>query len=260
MWSIPDYPALFWITAVIGVMLFGIAKAGFAGGVGILATPLVSLTVGVAEAAAILLPLLVIIDIMALFYYRRDFDRKAMKLLIPAALAGILAGSLFFRSFMGKDHILRLGMGILALLFVLFQVTRSFILGKMAKRNPSRIEGLFWGTVSGFTSTISHSGGPPLAIYLLPQRFPKNVYVGTTAIFFAVTNAVKLAPYAVLGLLRPTNFMTVVLLVPFCFISVLIGVYLNRRFTETWFLRVVYAILFLSSIQLIWTGLAALGR
>lgn len=258
--TIPDYPVLFWITAVIGVMLFGIGKAGFAGGVGILATPLVALTVGVAEAAAILLPLLIIIDILALFYYRRDFDRSAMKILIPAALAGILAGSLFFRSFMGKDHALRLGMGLLALLFVLFQVTRAFILGKMAKRNPGRVEGFFWGAISGFTSTISHSGGPPLAIYLLPQRFPKNIYVGTTAIFFAVTNAVKLVPYAVLGLLRPSNVMTVVLLVPLCFISVLIGVYLNRRFNETWFLRVVYAILFLSSVQLIWTGLTGVWK
>ena len=92
----------------------GVAKAGFAGGVGTLATPLVSLTIGVAQAAAILLPLLIVIDILALFYYRRDFDRRSMRGLYPGALS--LASSraaLFFRSLMGKDDVLRVGIGIL---------------------------------------------------------------------------------------------------------------------------------------------------
>jgi hypothetical protein len=258
--TVPDYPAAFWITAAIGVMLFGISKAGFAGGVGMLATPLVALTITVAEAAALLLPLLIIIDILALFYYRRDFDRKSIKITIPGSLLGILVGSLFFGWFAGKDQVLRLGIGLLALIFVVFQVARGFILGKMSKRHPGTIEGLSWSAIAGFTSTISHAGGPPLAIYLLPQRFPKHIYVGTTAVFFAVTNAVKLLPYAALGILRPSNFIVVALLSPLCLVSVRIGVWLNRRFDETWFTRLVYTVLFLSALQLIWSGLSNLDR
>ncbi len=248
------YPAAFWAAAITAVLLLGISKAGFAGGVGTLATPLVALTITVAEAAAILLPLLIFTDILALFYYRRDFDSKSMRVLIPGALIGIFAGSLFFRSFTGKDDVLRIGIGTIALLFVIFQVAREYVFGKI-KHAPGVLEGVGMGTLTGFTSTISHAGGPPLAVYLLPQRFPKHIYVGTTAIFFAVTNAVKLVPYSMLGLLKASSIGTIVLLAPFCIIGVKLGVWLNRRVSEVWFMRLVYSILFLSGIQLIWTGI-----
>jgi uncharacterized protein len=256
-WTIPDYPASFWLVAIVAVLLIGIAKAGFAGGVGTLATPLVSLTIGVAQAAAILLPLLILTDVLALFYYRRDFDRRSIKILIPGALVGILAGGLFFRSLMGKDNYLRLGIGILSLLFVIFQVARGFILGKASRRNPGALEGAAMGAITGFTSTISHSGGPPLAIYLLPQRFSKHIYVGTSAVFFAFTNCLKLIPYSILGLLKTGNLATIAILAPLCYVGVRVGVFLNRRFDETWFMRLVYTVLFLSGLQLIWMGITS---
>jgi uncharacterized protein len=254
--TLPDYPVLFWITASVAVLLFGIAKAGFAGGISIIATPLVSLTIGVAEAAAILLPLIIIADWLALFYYRRDFDRRSIKVLMPGALLGIFAGALFFRSFMGKDNILRTGIGILALLFVLFQIAKRIIMGRLEKRHPRAIEGVLMGTVTGFTSTIAHAGGPPMAVYLLPQQFPKNVYVGTTALFFTITNVLKLIPYGMLGLLKVGNLWTIALLSPLCYVGVRLGVYLNRRFSDVWFMRLVYTILLLSGIQLVWSGIA----
>jgi uncharacterized membrane protein YfcA len=251
----PDYPVLFWITASIAVLLFGISKAGFAAGVGVLATPLVSLTVGVAEAAAILLPLLIVTDMLALFYYRRDFDKRSIKVLIPGGLAGILLGAFFFEFLKGRDDLLRLGIGTLALVFVAFQATRKIIFGTIQKHRPRLLEGLFMGTAGGFTSTIAHAGGPPVAIYLLPQQLPKHIYVGTTAVFFAITNAVKLIPYGVLGLLRPGNLLTVFMLAPLTYIGVRLGVYLNRRVNEVWFMRLVYILLFFSGIQLLWSGL-----
>lgn len=246
------------MAAIAAVLLLGIAKAGFAGGMGMLATPLVAMTVGVAQAAAVLLPLLITIDILALFYYRRDFDRRSMKVLIPGCLLGVIAGTLFFRSFMGRDAILRLGIGSLTMVFVLFQAARGYIFGYLGQHRPGRLEGLAMGAVTGFTSTIAHAGGPPLTVYLLPQKFSKQIFVGTSAVFFAVTNAVKLIPYAGLGLLRTTEVMTIVLLAPLCYVGVRLGVYLNRRFSETWFARVVYAALVLSALELIWTGIAKL--
>lgn len=256
--AIPSYPAAFWMAAVTAVLLLGVAKAGFAGGMGMLATPLVAITVGVAEAAAILLPLLITIDVLALFYYRRDFDRRSMKILIPGSLFGILCGTLFFRSFMGRDAVLRLGIGILTMVFVLFQMGRSYLFGYLEQHRPGRLEGLAMGALTGFTSTIAHAGGPPLTVYLLPQKFSKQIFVGTSAVFFAVTNAVKLIPYAGLGLLRSGNVTTVVLLAPLCYVGVRLGVYLNRRFSERWFTRLVYGALILSALELIWTGAAGI--
>jgi uncharacterized membrane protein YfcA len=256
MFTLPAYPALFWITASIAVLLFGISKAGFAAGVGMLATPLVALTIGVAEAAGILLPLLIITDMLSLFYYRRDFDRHSIKVLIPGGLIGILLGGLFFEFLRGRDDLLRLGIGVLALLFVGFQVTRKIITGKIEKHRPRAAEGLVMGAAGGFTSTLAHAGGPPIAVYLLPQQLPKHIYVGTNAVFFAITNAVKLIPYAMLGLLRPGNIATVAILAPLTYIGVRLGVYLNRRVNETWFMRLVYALLFFSGLQLIWSGMA----
>ena len=252
--AIPHYPLLFWITAVAAVLLFGISKAGFAGGVGVLATPLLSLTVGVVEAAAILLPLLIATDILALFYYRRDFDHRSVRRLIPGGLAGILLGGLFFQFLRGRDDALKAGIGVLALLFVAFQATKKIIFGKIETHHPGSAEGLLMGAVAGFTSTIAHAGGPPIAVYLLPQRFPKHIYVGTTAVFFAITNTVKLIPYGMLGLLKPGNLGAIVVLLPLTYVGVRLGVYLNRRVNDVWFMRLVYTILFFSGIQLVWSA------
>ncbi len=254
--AVPHYPALFWITACIAVLLFGISKAGFAAGVGVLATPLVSVTVGVAEAAAILLPLLIITDMLSLFYYRRDFDRRSIKVLIPGGLVGIFLGGLFFQFLRERDDLMRLGIGGLALGFVAFQAVRKMIAGSIQKRRPHVAEGVVMGAAAGFTSTIAHAGGPPIAIYLLPQQLQKHIYVGTNAVFFAITNAIKLIPYAMLGLLRPGNLATIAILAPLTYIGVRLGVYLNRRVNEVLFMRLVYVLLFLSGLQLLWSGLA----
>ncbi|MCX8022820.1 MAG: sulfite exporter TauE/SafE family protein [Syntrophorhabdaceae bacterium] len=255
---IPEYPIAFWFSASIAVILIGIAKAGFAGGVSVLAIPLVSLTISVPEAAALLLPLLILTDILAFFYYRRDFDRRCIKILLPGAMIGISAGGMLFSFFIGKDYILKMCIGILAVLFVLFQISRMYIMGIMEKHRPHSLEGLLMGAFSGFTSTIAHAGGPPLAMFLLPQKMPKDLYVGTTAVFFAVTNVLKLIPYSILGILKVGNIATIALLSPLCYVGVRLGVYLNRHFTERWFNVLIYTILFISGIQLIWVGISHL--
>ena len=107
------------------------------------------------------------------------------------------------------------------------------------------------GAIGGFTSTLAHAGGPPITIYLLPQRLPRNLFVGTTVITFFIINLVKLIPYSVLGLLQVGNLLTVLILSPFAFIGVRIGIYLNRRFEDAWFNRIIYVILFLTGLQLV---------
>ena len=153
------------------------AKAGFGGGIGIIATPLLALAMPVADAAALMLPLLIACDVFAIRHYRENYDRKSIKRLLPGACIGIGAGA-FFGYFSQHERILEVGLGALALVFVLFQVGRSFVLGAAQKRHPCPAEGVLMGAFSGFTSTIAHAGAPPVVVYLLPQQLPRQQFVG----------------------------------------------------------------------------------
>ncbi len=249
--SIPEYSLLFWITASIAVIMIGIAKAGFGGGVGVVATPLVAITLPVAEAAALLLPLLIMADMFALYFYSRTYDRPSVKLLLSGALVGIALGAFFFSNFSDNEQVMRTGMGLVALLFVLFQLTRRIIFGVLETYRPPAPAGVAIGVVSGFVSTLAHVGGPPAAIYLLPQKFPKHIFVGTNVIIFTTVNWVKLIPYGYLGLLHVGNLTTIALLAPLCLVGVRLGLFLNKRVNEYWFNMIVYIFLLLTGIQLI---------
>ncbi|MDP6777775.1 MAG: sulfite exporter TauE/SafE family protein [Candidatus Latescibacteria bacterium] len=249
--TVPDYPTAFWFLACFSVVFVGIAKAGFGGGIAIIATPLIALAVPVVDAAAILLPLLIVCDVFAVIHYRNRFDRRSIKLLLPGSVLGIGVGAAFFGYFMDDERILQIGLGVLSVVFVLFQATRAVIFGALARRRPHAAEGVAMGAVSGFTSTLAHAGGPPVAIHLLPQQFPRDLYVGTTVIFFAVVNQIKLIPYFGLGLIQSGHLVTIAILAPLSYVGVRLGIFLNRRFSEIWFNRVVYTMLLLTGIQLI---------
>jgi uncharacterized protein len=231
--------------------MVGISKAGFGGGVGAVATPLMALTISVTDAAAILLPLLIIADFFSLRHYWKVYDRHSMKLLLPGGLIGIMIGALFFGYFSDNERILKMGLGAIALAFVMFQVIRSLLLGAMIKSRPADPVGVALGVAAGFTSTLAHAGGPPATMYLLPQQLPRHLFVGTNVLFFALLNLVKLAPYAYLGLLRVGNITTILILAPLAYVGVRLGVYLNKRFTDRWFNRLVYSLLFLTGLELV---------
>lgn len=248
---LPDYPALFWVTAAIAIIMIGIAKAGFGGGVGAVATPLMALTISVTDAAAILLPLLIVADIFSIRHYRSYYDTRSLKLMIPGAVVGVILGSIFFGYFDDNERILRMGLGVLSLVFVFYQMIRSLLTGVLVKSHPPDYAGVALGGAAGFTSTLAHAGGPPATMYLLPQQLPRQIFVGTNVMFFFALNLIKVPAYAYLGLLRMGNLATILILAPFTLIGVSLGVYLNRRFSEKWFNRVVYALLFLAGLELV---------
>ena len=111
------------------------------------------------------------------------------------------------------------------------------------------------GAVAGFTSTIAHAGAPPVVIYLLPQQFPRQIFVGTTVIFFASLNLLKLPLYWGLGLFHADIFKTTLLLAPLAYVGVKLGVFLNQQFSDVWFNRVIYGMLVVTAVQLIWGGI-----
>lgn len=233
------------------MILIGISKAGFGGGVGAIATPLMALTISVTDAAAILLPILIVADLFSLRHYWNVYDRASIRLMLPGAIVGILLGAIFFGYFSDNERKLKLILGIVSLTFVAYQITRSLILGALLKSKPPAWVGVLLGGAAGFTSTLAHAGGPPATIYLLPQQLPRNIFVGTSVIFFFTLNIVKLIPYAALGLLRVGNTSTILVLAPLTFVGVQLGVWLNRRFSDKYFTYVIYALLLLTGIELV---------
>jgi uncharacterized membrane protein YfcA len=244
---------LFYAVAVPAILFVGIQKGGFGSGAGILTTPLVALTIPIPQAAAILLPILLVMDAVGLWAYRGVFSRENMKVILAGGIAGVVLGSLTFRYF--DDAWMRLLLGAIAVAFVL---QRWLGPREAPPKQPSVPRGLFWSAFSGLTSTIAHAGGPPLSVYLLPQRLDRAVMVGTTVIFFAVINAVKVVPYIWLGLFDARNLSTSLVLAPLAPLGIFIGVQLLRRMSDVLFYRVCYGLVMLVGLKLLWDGFAGL--
>ena len=242
----------FYATAVLAILLMGISKGGFGSGAGLFATPLVALTIPIPQAAAILLPILCVMDVAGLWAYRRTFSRENLRLILPGGVLGVVLGTLTFRYF--DEAWIRIILGTIGLGFV----AQRYLLATPKAASTSALKGLFWSAASGLTSTIAHAGGPPLSIYLLPQRMDKALMVGTTVVFFAVINLVKIVPYAWLGLFDARNLATSLVLAPLAPIGIWIGVSLMRRLSEATFYRICYSLLVVVGIKLLWDGVRAL--
>jgi len=249
--SLTEYSIFFWIITIFVTLLIGIGKTGFGGGLVAIATPLMSLTISVAEAAALLLPMLIIADVFAVRHYHDKVDAKNIRILLPAAIIGIVIGAFFFNSFSDKDRILKFSIGVIAVAFVIFQFGKAAIFNNLSNTKPSWTLGSIIGCFAGFTSTLAHVGGPPISIYLLPQGMHRTIYVGTSAIFFFVVNLLKLVAYFILGIITTGNLTIVLLLLPILYLGTLAGVWMLKRFNQVWFNRIIYILLFLTGIQLI---------
>jgi hypothetical protein len=240
----------FYATAALAVLILGIAKGGLAGGIGLVAVPLMSLTVEPARAAAILLPILMLMDVTALRRYWGQWDRHNLLTLMPGAVLGTLIGFASFEFLSSAD--LRLMVGVIALVFAL----RWWLVREQGPaREASLRRGTFWSTLAGFTSFSVHAGGPPLHVYLLSQQPDKTTFQATTVAFFFGINWLKVGPYAWLGQLDGSNLATSLVLAPLAPIGILVGARLHQRIDETAFFRVVYASLVVLGIKLIYDGL-----
>ena len=246
---------LFYAAAIPAILLMGISKGGFGSGAGLFATPLMALTVPIPQAAAIMLPILLAMDATGLWAYRGRYSGDNLRLILAGGIAGIAIGALTFRYL--DEAWIRTILGAMSLAFVAQRYLRR---GDETPAPRSAARGLFWSTASGITSTIAHAGGPPLSVYLLPQRLEKSVLVGTTVIFFAVVNVVKIVPYAWLGLFDSRNLATSAVLVPLAPVGIWLGVKLMRRLSERVFYGVCYAMLVVVGTKLFWDGIAAMGN
>ncbi len=249
--ALNEHSALFFILAAISVVILGISKSGFGAGLGVLAPPLMASQSSLAEALAILLPLLIAIDLFGLRRFWSNADRRILKLILWPAAIGMLMGYLFFSLITPK--VLSLSIGIFTLLFLIQGLVMSRIDLKEAK--PYRWLGRLMGGLSGFTSFVAHIGGPPITIYMLREKVSPMVYTSTLGIFFTIMNLGKLVPYAHLDLLNLNQLATSILLLPLVPIGVYIGFYLAKRISAKWYFIIVQFCLLVASIKLIADGL-----
>jgi uncharacterized membrane protein YfcA len=245
---------LFYAVVIPGILLVGISKGGFGGGVGLIGTPMVALVTTPTRAAAILLPILCAMDVVGVIAYRRSWDPVNMRILVPGSVFGILLGTATFRFL--DENLIRLLIGALALAFVLRYWLARTPAGEPAA--PDRRAGSLWAALSGFTSFVAHAGGPPLSVYLLPQKMDKTLFVGTTVIYFAFVNYLKLIPYSLLGQFSGENLLTSLLLSPLAPLGMWLGIWLHRRIDERLFYRTVYLMLAVVGLKLLYDGLGPL--
>ncbi len=244
----------FYAAAIPAILLTGISKGGFAGGIGIIAVPMMALVIPPVQAAGIMLPLLMAMDAIATWSYRNKWDRVNFATLMPGAMVGIAIGTLLASTVPDA-----------AVLLIIGGISIAFVLNHWRQRNldrpptkPNLAAGSFWGSLAGFTSFVAHAGAPPFQIYMLPQKPNKTIFVGTSVMFFTSLNVVKLVPYAWLGQLAPGNLWTSAVLLPLAPISLLLGIWLHNIIDEKPFFRVIYILVFIVGLKITWDGLTGL--
>ncbi len=241
-----EHTPLFLSVAVFAAFLVGMSKGGLPS-VGTLAVPLMALIISPVTAAALLLPIYVISDMVGLYLYRHHFSARNLAILTPAAIVGVGIGWLF------SSHLSSTFIGMLVGLVGLLFCFNAWIGARYRKaaRKADIPRGIFWGILTGLTSFVSHSGAPPFQIYVLPQHLQKLVFAGTSTILFAIVNAVKLMPYWQLGQFSSLDFSMGLWLIPTAIIGTFVGAKLTKIIPDGPFFLLVQLTLFGLSIKLI---------
>ena len=240
---------IFWAVAVVSVLITGVSKGGF-GGLALLAVPLMALVISPIQAAGIMLPILIVMDWVSVWSYRKFWNGRVLLLTLPGAVAGIVLGGLLAGYV--NDQFVRICVGFIAIAFPLYVFFKPK--GRASIIRGNRPLGFVAGSVSGFTSFIAHAGGPPFQAYAIPQELEKREYAGTAVMFFFVVNMVKVAPYAMLGQFNSANLTTSFVLMPLAPIGVLIGVWLVKQMNQALFFRIIYLLIFCVGLKLLWDG------
>lgn len=245
-----ELDTLGWVFAVLAAISVGLSKGGLPVISGI-AVPLLAQVMSPVQAAGLLLPVYIVSDMFGLWAWRKEFDRRVLMIVAPAAVLGIALG--WATASVVSDRMVGLLVGVIGSVFALNAIFRRPAVAE--PRPPEAGKGIFWGTIAGFTSFVSHSGGPPWQVYALPLGMSKTVFAGTSTILFAFINAVKLVPYYALGQLSPANLGVAVMLMAPAALAVLAGVWAVRVIPQVLFFRIVIWALLAISLRLIWQAL-----
>ncbi|MCR9088210.1 MAG: sulfite exporter TauE/SafE family protein [Rhodobacteraceae bacterium] len=245
-----DLTISFFLVASCAVLVTGISKSGFGGGLGVMSVPLMSLYIAPQLAVAILMPILLAMDLLIVWQYRHRWSKPVVTALLPGAAVGLGLGALAFQ-WMSAD-LIRFCVGLLALFFVL-QYVRGL---RRTQTVPAPARGVVFllGGLSGFASFVAHAGGPPVKGILLREGLEKSVFVGTNTMFFFTLNATKSVAYSAMGQLTADSLRISLMLAPLLFVGIGLGLVLHRTVSQAIFTRIVYVFLSMAGLKLLWDG------
>ena len=240
---------LFFLCIVPAIIIFGIAKSGLGGSIALISIPLMTVVMPLGQALAIILPILILSDFIAVYKFRKDFDLDTLKLIVPFSAVGIFVGSITFSYF--SEELLKFIIGLMGFLF-----SAHYFLFKKNKLIPAKksiLKGGVCSTVAGFTSFCVHAGGTPTSIYLLPLRMKKEIYVGTRVIFFTFVNLIKFPFYINLSMITYESFKHSMILFPLSIVGILIGYQILKHVEENLFYNIIYALILITSSRLVFS-------
>lgn len=248
-----ELDAMFFALAGPAVVFAGISKGGFGSGAAFAGAAILALAVDPGMALAVMLPMLMLVDVATLRPYWQAWSWPEAKVLIAGSIPGVVAGAALYTQ--ADADLIRLLIGAIAVLFVFWQV--AVVRGVIpARKTPLGLgAGLIAGAVAGFTSFVSHAGGPPAAVYLLSRGLSKTQYQATTVIVFFVVNIAKFIPYAALGMFTQETAMANLALAPFALLGAWLGVKAHRIIPERLFFVLAYALLMITGFALLYQGL-----
>ncbi|KKJ76223.1 membrane protein [Kiloniella litopenaei] len=250
----PDVTLSFYVVAAFAVLITGISKSGFSGGMGALTVPLMAMFISPFKAAAIMLPILCCMDLLSIWAYRKSFHRKNLIILVLGALSGIGIGTLTYSYVDAND--IRILLGLLTLLFGV-----SYFVGDQKEKKRTEASssvGGVCGVIAGFTSFVAHAGGPPVKFFLLRQRLDKTVFVGTNVAFFLIVNQVKLIPYAWMGQFSNENLLLSLIFLPIVPLGIWLGLKLHKLIAPELFYQISYLMMILAGGKLLYDGMSPL--
>ncbi len=242
---------------VTAVILMGFSKGGFSG-LGLLALILLALVMPPLQAAALMLPIMVVQDMVSVWSYRKAWERGLVATMLAGSLVGIGMGW-FIASWVSESAV-RVLVGLIAIAFVGVYWKRKLIVQAAATPRQATTGGsLFWGGLAGYTSFVAHAGGPPFQVHVMPLRLSPERYAGTNTMFFAVTNIIKVVPYVALGQITRESLTVSAMMFPLAIVATLAGVWVIRRIDAGRFYTIVYGLTLFVGLKLLWDGLKGLA-
>lgn len=242
-----------WLVSAVAVLFVGITKSGLGGALGGLAVPLMTIWMSPRDAAAVMLPILILTDFMGIGAWRGKASLPDLRLLVPGAVLGIVVGALAFGVM--SDRLVKGTIGLIALVFSIDRFIRHGSKPPAEGHPPVPRWARLAGVASGFTSTLAHAGGPPVVAYLLGRGLPRQAFVATSVYYFTFINLAKLPFYLGLGLFTRDNLITALFLSPLVPVGVWLGLRVLRHIPERPFYLFATAALGLSGLQLLWSAL-----
>ncbi len=248
-------PIFWWAVALLAIFLIGMTKSGFGSGVGLMVVPMMALAMphilperGERATLGLVLPLLVAGDLIAVYQYRRLFSREIIRRLMRGTILGLIGGGLLLIWFHNRPPavatlLIRLEIGAEAVVLVGLNGWRT-LRGGQAAYTPSVWKDDAVGSLAAASSTLAHAAGPIITLYLLPQQLGRDVFVGTSAIYFFIVNTAKLPVYGYGGLFTDASPLFSLRFLPVVAIGAVAGWWVKSRISDLIFSRIVYSVTF----------------